>query len=144
MTQQHKTPPPDRLKQRRGQSYLTSDQSKHIRVVTMETPVPGLLGVSGDVTAHMDDIIHGDRWVDQNRCGREETPLVRGHCDNNVRTTLVVLKRLSVVVLVRVPSVLPLALVGGRLNRGHRAGEDVHWFTDNTNHVPSRHVLPLE
>lgn len=36
-----------------------------LAVVTMETPIPGLAAVSGDVTAHVDDIIRGDRRVDE-------------------------------------------------------------------------------
>ncbi len=34
-------------------------------MATMETPVPGLVQVGGDVTAHVDDIIHRDRRVDE-------------------------------------------------------------------------------
>lgn len=35
-------------------------------VVTMETPVPGLVSVRRDVTADVDDVIRGDRWVNEN------------------------------------------------------------------------------
>ena len=48
-------------------------------MVTMETPVPGLVPVSGDVAANVDDIIRGERRVDQDGRVREETPLVLRH-----------------------------------------------------------------
>lgn len=50
-----------------------------LAVVTMETPVPGLVPVGGDVTAHVDDIILRDGRVDEDRRIGEETPTIQRH-----------------------------------------------------------------
>lgn len=36
-----------------------------LRTITMETPVPGLVLVDGDVMTNVDDIIHGERRLDK-------------------------------------------------------------------------------
>lgn len=70
----------------------------------METPIPGLFPVSGNVTAHVDDIIHRDRRVDQDWWVREDMPLVHRHCDTNtqINTNTYVLLVLVVLVVMKV------------------------------------------
>lgn len=43
----------------------TSCWSTSPKTVTIKTPVPGLVVVSGDVAADVDDIVRGDRRVDE-------------------------------------------------------------------------------
>lgn len=76
--------------------------------VTMETPVPGVVPVGGDVTADVDDIICGDGRVNVDRRVREEMPLIHRHWYTNTPVLLSILLTTALFVVM----VLVVAVIG--------------------------------